>query len=68
MWVTHLKSKGATEAELVDLASLMKHSRRVQEAWYDLTLKSYQAKRACQAISQQFKVSMSTKPRARAPR
>jgi hypothetical protein len=64
MWVTRLKSQGATDAELTDLAQLMKHGRRVQEAWYDLTLKSHQAKRACQAIGQKFRVSISSKPNA----
>lgn len=47
MRASHLKAKGATEAQLADLATLMKHSRRVQDNWYDLTLKSHRAKRAC---------------------
>jgi hypothetical protein len=48
---------GASQKELADLAQLMKHSRRVQESWYDLSLKTDQTKRACISISETLSVS-----------
>lgn len=56
MWATHLKAKGSADTQLMDLASLMKHSRRVQQNWYDLTVKSHKAKRACVVINLELRL------------
>ena len=61
MWATHLKSKGVADVELANLTALMKHSRRVQDEWYDLTLTSLRAKKACVAINKELDVSILSK-------
>lgn len=60
MWVTNFEDQGATEGQLSDLATLMKHCRKTQAVWYDLSLKTSKAKRASLAIAKKFKVSLTS--------
>ncbi|KXJ20800.1 hypothetical protein AC249_AIPGENE418 [Exaiptasia diaphana] len=46
MWVSHFEMVGKGEADMTNIAILMKHSRETAKSWYDMTWKVGQAESA----------------------